>query len=371
MPTRREPAKRRAVNPFRIAGPVLRLIDPETAHRLTVRALELGIVPPSRDVDPPRLATTLWGKNFANPIGLAAGFDKDARVIDAMAALGFGFVEAGTVTPFPQPGNPRPRVFRLAADRAVINRLGFNSAGLDAFVARLQDRHRPHPDTGPASIVGANVGANRGSPDPTEDYVTGFKAVRGLVDYVTVNISSPNTPGLRDLQQENALAGLLDRLVNARAGDIGMSTPIVVKIAPDLEAEEIQAIAEVVLEKQIDGVIISNTTIARPLSLRGRHRVQIGGLSGAPLRDAATNLLRTFYKLTGGRIPLIGVGGIASGADVYAKIRAGASLVQLYTGLIYEGPGLITKIKHELDACLERDGMTNIAAAVGDDVNAR
>ena len=280
-----------------------------------------------------------------------------------MLSLGFGFVEAGTVTPQAQVGNPRPRVFRLYQDRAVINRLGFNSAGLDRFVARLRAR------TGASGVVGANLGANRGSPDPVEDYAVGFSAVRGLVDYVTVNISSPNTPGLRDLQQENALAGLLDRLVNIRARGAGASAPIVVKIAPDLDNDDVAAIAEVVLDKQIDGIIVSNTTIARPAELRARHRNQTGGLSGAPLLEPSTALLAQLYRLTGGRIPLIGVGGIASGADAYRKIRAGASLVQLYTALIYQGPGLISKIKRELDELLQRDGAANVAAMVGRDID--
>ena len=365
LPPTGEPAKPRVVNLYGSIKPLLRMLDPETAHGLTMRALELGIVPAPRDQDPPRLATKLWGKTFRNPVGLAAGFDKDARVINAMLSLGFGFVEAGTVTPQAQVGNPRPRVFRLYQDRAVINRLGFNSAGLDRFVARLRAR------TGASGVVGANLGANRGSPDPVEDYAVGFSAVRGLVDYVTVNISSPNTPGLRDLQQENALAGLLDRLVNIRARGAGASAPILVKISPDLDDDDVAAIAEVVLDKQIDGIIVSNTTIARPAELRARHRNQTGGLSGAPLLEPSTALLAQLYRLTGGRIPLIGVGGIASGADAYRKIRAGASLVQLYTALIYQGPGLISKIKRELDELLQRDGAANVAAMVGRDMDDR
>ncbi len=351
------------MNPYGYINPLLRMLDPESAHGLTMRALELGIVPPSRDQDPPGLTTKLWGKTFSNPVGLAAGFDKDARVINAMLSLGFGFVEAGTVTPQPQPGNPRPRIFRLHQDRAVINRLGFNSAGLDQFVARLRAR------IDASGVVGVNLGANRGSPDPVEDFAAGFSAVCELVDYVTVNVSSPNTPGLRDLQQENALAGLLDRLVNIRARLNGASAPILIKIAPDLDDDEVTAIAEVVLDKQIDGIVVSNTTIARPSELRARHRKQMGGLSGAPLRDPSTVLLAKVYRLTGGRIPLIGVGGIASGKDAYDKIRAGASLVQLYTALIYEGPSLISKIKTELHDLLKRDGATNVAAMVGRDVD--
>ncbi len=347
---------------YRLVGPLLGLLDPETAHGLTLRALEAGLIPAARDADSPRLAVNLWGKRFANPVGLAAGFDKDARVAERMLGLGFGFVETGTVTPKPQPGNPKPRIFRLRRDRAVINRLGFNSGGLEAFVARLADRPRG------GGVVGGNVGANRGSTDPIEDYAIGFRAMQELVDYVTVNVSSPNTPGLRDLQRHDSLARLLDRLVNIRAEAEGGGVPILVKIAPDLEDEGVVAIADVVLDKQIDGVIVSNTTSVRNVDLRSRHRRQTGGLSGAPLLAPSTALLAEIYRLTGGRIPLIGVGGVASGADAYAKIRAGASLIQLYTALIYEGPGLISRIKSELDECLMRDGIDNIAAAVGMDV---
>ncbi len=347
---------------YRLVGPLLGLLDPETAHGLTLRALEAGLIPAARDADSPRLAVNLWGKHFANPVGLAAGFDKDARVVERMLGLGFGFVETGTVTPNPQPGNPKPRIFRLRRDRAVINRLGFNSGGLEAFVARLADRPRG------GGVVGGNVGANRGSADPIEDYAIGFRAMQELVDYITVNVSSPNTPGLRDLQQHDSLARLLDRLVNIRAEAEGGGVPILVKIAPDLEDEGVVAIADVVLDKQIDGVIVSNTTSARNVDLRSRHRRQTGGLSGAPLLAPSTALLAEIYRLTGGRIPLIGVGGVASGADAYVKIRAGASLIQLYTALIYEGPGLISRIKSELDGCLMRDGIDNIAAAVGMDV---
>ena len=344
---------------YRVASPLLRLLDPETAHSLTLRALEAGLVPAAPDPDPPGLGIDLWGRRFANPIGLAAGFDKDARVVDRMLALGFGFVEVGTVTPEPQPGNPKPRIFRLRHDRAVINRLGFNSGGLDAFVARLTQCPPGN------KIVGANIGANRGSSDPTEDYAIGFRAVHRLVDYVTLNISSPNTPGLRDLQQYDHLASLLEKLVNirSRAGD--GSAQILVKIAPDLETKEAAAIAEIVLDKQIDGIIISNTTVARDPSLRSRNSRETGGLTGAPLLPASTALLADIYRLTAGRIPLIGVGGIASGKDAYEKIRAGASLIQLYTALVYEGPGLISRIKRELETCLARDGIDHVSAAVG------
>ena len=356
-----ETAKPRAVEYYRLVGPALGLLDPETAHRLTLRALAAGLVPAACDADSPRLAVSVWGRRFANPVGLAAGFDKDASAVTRLLGLGFGFVEAGTVTPRPQPGNPRPRVFRLRRDRAVINRLGFNSRGLDAFAARLATRP-PSP-----GVVGANLGANRGSPDPIEDFAIGFRAVMELVDYVAVNVSSPNTPGLRDLQRRDPLARLLDTLVAVRAEAGGPAVPILVKIAPDLGDEEVAAIAEIVLDKQIDGMIVANSTIARGAALRGRHRRQAGGLSGAPLMAPSTALLAATYRLTGGRIPLVGVGGIASGADAYTKIRAGASLVQLYTALVYEGPGLISRIKSELGACLARDGFGHVAAAVGAD----
>jgi dihydroorotate dehydrogenase len=339
----------------------LRALEPETAHRLTLGALRRGLVSGPHGDDDPALRINVLGREFANPVGLAAGFDKNAEVADAMLRLGFGFVETGTVTPRPQPGNPRPRVFRLPEDGAVINRLGFNNDGLDAVAARLAAR----PRTG---IVAANIGRNRDSDDAIADYVAGLRALHRSVDFLVVNVSSPNTPGLRALQARDTLDALLAALLAARA-EVTLAqeipVPLLVKIAPDLEPDERQAIAEVALSRSLDGLVIGNTTVGRRAGLKGRHRNQEGGLSGAPLFAPSTALLAEMYRLTGGRIALIGVGGIASGADAYAKIRAGASLVQLYTALIYQGPALVGRLKAELARCLARDGYESVADAVG------
>ncbi len=344
---------------YRIARPALFALDAERAHELAIWALANGLAGASRAADPPSLAVRAFGLDFPNPVGLAAGFDKDARAMAGGLKLGFGFVEAGTVTPLPQPGNPKPRLFRLAEDRAVINRLGFNGRGLDAFARRM--RARPH-----AGIVGANVGRNKETADEAADFERGVETLAPLADYLTVNISSPNTPGLRDLQRAEALAALLDRLVAARART-GARPPILVKVAPDLDADGRRAVAEVALAAGIDGLIVGNTTTARPASLRSRHKGEAGGLSGAPLMAPSTEVLREFYRLTGGRLPLVGCGGVASGADAYAKIRAGATLVQLYTALVFDGPGLVVRIKRELAQCLARDGFVAVADAVGAD----
>jgi len=349
---------------FDLALPVLRLLPPEAAHRLTIRALGAGLAPRVNEADPPALAAKLWRRNFPNPIGLAAGFDKDAEVPDAMLAFGFGFVEIGTITPRPQKGNPKPRLFRLSEDRAVINRLGFNSRGVEAAARRLAlRRERP-------GIVGANIGKNRDTRDDLGDYAEGVRALAPLADYLTVNISSPNTPGLRDLQRKSAVTRLIARLIEARAKAAPRNPPpILLKIAPDLSPEERADLAEVALSSGIDGLIIANTTVARPASLKSRAAPEPGGLSGAPLLAPSTALLAEMYRLTGGKLPLIGVGGIASGADAYAKIRAGASLVQLYTALIFEGPGLVRRVKHELAELLARDGFTSVMAAIGADAH--
>lgn len=339
---------------YALARPLLFALDPETAHRLTIKALRMGVMP-AAGADDPILATTLAGLSLPNPIGLAAGFDKNAEVPDPLLRLGFGFVEAGTVTPLPQPGNPRPRMFRLVEDRAVINRLGFNNEGLDAFVRRLRAR------AGRPGIVGANVGANKDATDRIADYEGGVAAVRGHASYVTVNISSPNTPGLRALQSRDALAELVARTMAARGRS---GPPLFVKVAPDLADDDVRDIAEVAIAGGIDGLIVSNTTIARP-ALRSRHAGEAGGLSGAPLLAPSTQMLRAFRAATAGRLPLIGAGGVASGADAYAKIRAGASAVQLYTGLVYGGPGLVATIKRELAGLLRRDGFASVEAAVG------
>jgi dihydroorotate dehydrogenase len=353
---------------YTLAGPVLRLLPPERAHRAAIWALRLGLVPGEDAPDDPILACRIWGRDLANPVGLAAGFDKDAEAVDAALRTGFGFVEAGTVTPLPQPGNPRPRLFRLAEDAAVINRLGFNSKGLARFAGRLA-RRRGGPMA--RGLVGANVGRNKETPDPVADFEIGIEAVAGLADYVVMNLSSPNTPGLRALQERDALAGLLDRAMVALrrgAADPARPPPLVVKIAPDLTAEERRDVAEVALAAKVDGLIVGNTTIARPPTLTSRARAESGGLSGRPLFAPATECLADMYRLTAGRVPLIGCGGVASGADAYAKIRAGATLVQIYTALVFAGPALVSRIKRELADCLRRDGFGAVGEAVGKSV---
>jgi len=339
-----------------LAARAIRALPAETAHRATVRLTGL-LAPllPKGPADDPRLGVAAFGLRFPNPVGLAAGFDKDAEVPDAMLKLGFGFVECGTVTPKPQAGNPRPRLFRLPQDRAVINRMGFNNRGMAAVARRLEARHK-------TGIVGINIGANKDSADRIADYAKGFARLAPLADYVTVNVSSPNTPGLRGLQNKEELARLLTVLLESRNGNA--FKPVLLKIAPDLDGHALDDIAHTVAASGIEGIIISNTTIARPpLESAGAH--ETGGLSGRPLLAPSTEILRQMRARVPSNIVLIGVGGISSGADVYEKIRAGASLVQLYTGLVYEGPGLVTLIKQELLACLDRDGFATIADAVG------
>jgi dihydroorotate dehydrogenase len=352
------------VDTYRLVWPLLRLIEPETAHRLSVAALKAGLVPSPKRFEDPILEVDLCGLTVPNPVGLAAGFDKDAEVADRMLAQGFGFVEVGTVTPRPQGGNPRPRLFRLEADRAVINRFGFNNQGLEAVGRRLAERRR----LGRPGIVGANVGPNRDSPDPVADCAAGVGAFAGLADYLVINVSSPNTPGLRDLQGRRALEGLLAAALAARAETGAAAPPLLVKIAPDLASENLRDIAEVALAAGIDGLIATNTTVERPAGLVGRHRDETGGLSGRPLFEPSTAVLADLYRLTEGRLPLIGVGGISSGADAYAKIRAGASLVQLYTALVYEGPRLVGRINRDLAGRLRADGFSSVAEAVGSGV---
>jgi dihydroorotate dehydrogenase len=309
---------------------------------------------PGARADDPRLEVKALGLSFPNPIGLAAGFDKDARVPDAMLKLGFGFVECGTVTPKPQVGNPRPRLFRLREDHAVINRMGFNNRGMDGAARNLAQRRKN-------GIVGINIGANKASSDRIADYAQSFARLAPLADYVAVNVSSPNTPGLRGLQNKEELSQLLAALIHARAG---VGYPILLKIAPDLDAPALDDIAQVVIASRIEGVIVSNTTIARP-ALKGRHAGETGGLSGRPLFQPSTEILRQMRARLPGDIALIGVGGISSGRDAYEKILAGASLVQLYTALVYQGPGLVGRIKRDLLACLAGDGFSSVAAAIG------
>lgn len=331
-------------------------LDAETAHHLTIRMLQKGFGPNAMK-ETPRLATSVAGLSFPNPLGLAAGFDKNAEAPDALLEMGFGFVEVGAVTPRPQPGNPRPRVFRLRADAGVINRYGFNNDGLDAVAARLQVRARN-------GIVGVNLGANKDSDDRTEDYVKGVKALAGLVDFYTVNISSPNTPGLRALQDKAALRELMARVLAARQ-EAKVKTPVFLKIAPDLADEDKADIAGVTRELALDGLIISNTTIARAPNLRSASASEKGGLSGKPLFAASTALLREFYQTIGKETPLIGVGGVSTARDAYEKILAGASLVQLYTALVYEGPSLPSRTLKDLPAFLDADGFETVDQAVG------
>jgi dihydroorotate dehydrogenase len=342
---------------YPLIRPLLWALPPERAHEVTLRALEAGLGGRARGSDAPSLRQTLWGLDFANPIGLAAGFDKDGRVPDAMLRLGFGFAECGTVTPRPQPGNPRPRVFRLKEDAALINRLGFNGGGLDGLVARLRRRERH-------GIVGVNIGKNRDSTDAVADYVAGVRRTARLADYLVVNISSPNTPGLRDLQAKAALDELVQAVLAARA-ESGASPPLLVKIAPDLGPGEVADIAEVARQRAVDGIVVGNTTVARPATLKSASAKEAGGLSGKPLFARSTELLDEMYRLTGGTIPLVGVGGVAGAGDAYAKIRAGASLVQLYTGLVFGGPALIGEIKSGLAELLRRDGFACVSDAVG------
>ena len=323
-----------------------------------MRTLKLGLLPADRRADPPSLAVEVWGRALPNPVGLAAGFDKNAEVPDAMLDLGFGLVEIGSVTPRPQEGNPRPRLFRLTADRAVINRMGFPGQGLDAARSRLAARPR-------RGFVGVNVGANKDTTDRAADYVIGCAALAPYADYLVCNVSSPNTPGLRNLQGRAELGDLLKRVQDAIAAK---PVPLVVKIAPDATDDDLDDIVTVCRGLRIDGIIVGNTTLSRPASLRSSRREEAGGLSGPPLMSLSTEVLRRTAQRTEKQFPLIGCGGIASGADAYAKIRAGATLVQLYSSMVYDGPPLIRRIKDELAALLARDGFANVNEAVGADV---
>ena len=340
------------------AASVLRLFPAETAHRATIRLARTfaPLLPAERSADP-ALAVRVLGRDFPNPIGLAAGFDKNAEVPSAMLDFGFGFVECGTVTPRPQNGNPRPRLFRLSEDRAVINRMGFNNDGMETIAARLAARKRN-------GILGINIGANKDSTDRIADYRAALQRLAPLADYVAVNVSSPNTPGLRGLQERNELTRLLDALMEAHT-QLAVPCPLLLKIAPDLDASALDDIAQVALACGIDGLIVSNTTIARPPSLKSPQANEAGGLSGAPLLELSTRILREMHARVGGRLVLVGVGGVSSGADAYEKIRAGANLVQLYSALAFEGPGLVQWIKRELLACLVRDGFSSVRDAVG------
>jgi dihydroorotate dehydrogenase len=343
--------------------PLLRWFDPEDAHRLAIQGLKL--LPPARPrPDDHKLAVRAFGLNFPNPIGMAAGFDKNAEVPDALLRLGFGFVEAGTVTPKPQAGNPRPRIFRLERDEAVINRLGFNSDGAETVLRRLA--RRAHH----AGIVGVNVGANKDSTDRAADYVKLIEAFAPVASYFTVNVSSPNTPGLRNLQQAQALDDLLARVIDTRervrqnAGD----SPVLLKIAPDLSLTELDDVVQIARARRVDGMIVGNTTLARPSTLREKSRArEAGGLSGRPLFRLSTRMVAETYVRAEGAFPIVGVGGIDSGGAALTKIRAGASLIQLYSALIYKGLGLVEDIKNDLASTLLRTGRDQLAEIVGAD----
>ncbi|MGQ0456098.1 MAG: quinone-dependent dihydroorotate dehydrogenase [Hyphomicrobium sp.] len=346
---------------YHLIRPALFALDPEDAHEATLRALEAGLYPRPFGSDDQRLASRVMGLDFPNPVGIAAGYDKDGRVPDAVLGLGCGFAEIGTVTPKPQTGNPKPRVFRLVADDALINRLGFNNGGHDAALARLKAR------AGRGGVVGVNIGANKDSSDRASDYVKGVEAFNAVASYFTVNISSPNTPGLRDLQAPAALDELLSRVMAARESLVAKGEarrPIVVKIAPDIAEDDVTPICARLVAHNVDAIAVSNTTLARS-DLRDSKANEAGGLSGRPAFNLSTAMLARVWQATDGRIPMIGIGGVDSPEAALAKIEAGASLIQLYTGLIYQGPGLIGRIKEHLAATLHREGFDAIAPLIG------
>lgn len=340
---------------YPLIRPLVFAFDAERAHRLSLHAIKL-FGPHRPPLSSAMLSTRVAGLDFPNPVGLAAGYDKDAHVPVEMLGIGFGFAEVGTLTPLPQGGNPVPRLFRLVEDKAVINRMGFNNGGQDAALPRLRAVQGK-------GVIGVNIGANKDALDRVADYATGVRQMASVAAYLTVNISSPNTPGLRALQDEGALTELLCAVREARPAE---GPPVFLKVAPDLEPADIEAIARLSVG-MVDALIVSNTTISRP-ALSSRHASESGGLSGGPLRDLAQQKMRDFAKATGGVLPLIGAGGIANAEDAYARIRAGASLIQIYSALVYEGPGLARRINKGLEALLERDGFTNVSQAVGADV---
>lgn len=372
----------------KLVNPFFAFLDPEVAHKLAVSAAARGWVPREKRPDPPILGLDVWGRRFSNPVGLAAGFDKNAEAVEGLLGLGFGFVEVGSVTPIPQEGNPKPRIFRLPNEGAIINRCGFNSEGIVVVAKRLGAQHGKrkletsstsspagdevkHGGKAGPGILGVNLGKNKTSEDAAADYVQGVHTLSQYADYLVINISSPNTPGLRQLQGRKQLKDLVKKVQAARDemqwGEEG-PPPLLVKIAPDLSKQDLEDIAVVAVALRVDGLIISNTTVQRPDSISQNPVAQeAGGLSGKPLFDMSTNILKEMYVLTKGRIPLIGTGGISSGEDAYKKIRAGATLVQLYTAFAYGGPALIPDIKDELARCLEKDGYKSVNEAVGAD----
>lgn len=346
---------------YDIARAVMMRLDPEDAHRMTIKLLKMGLGPHAQ-VEDPALFTNLWGREFRNPLGLAAGFDKEAEVIAPMFNMGFGFVEVGTVTPHGQPGNPRPRVFRDAPNKSVINRMGFPGRGLAPFWENLGAYRAKYRTI--QGVLGVNIGINKEAASPVTDYRHCIEHLSEFADYIVVNVSSPNTAGLRDLQAREELDKLLSGLQRARAEN-ARRPPLVLKVAPDLEPQQRKDIAELALHHHLDGLIVSNTTVTRPEKLAAKLKDEKGGLSGQLLRALATERVGDFYKLVNGRIPIIGAGGVSSAEDAYEKIRAGASLVQMYTGLVYEGPAVVPRILNGLSALLKRDGYRNVAQAVG------
>lgn len=350
---------------YKLVRPLLfMMLAPEQAHKVTIQALKAGIVPPAPKMDAPALEQSLWGLKFPTPIGLAAGFDKNAEVIGPSFRLGFGFVEVGTVTPRPQSGNPCPRIFRDPSHEAVINRMGFPNHGMNAFKANLEiflgKKNRPR------GVVGLNIGMNKTQSEPAKDYGALIRMLGPMADYIAINISSPNTPGLRDLQSREALLELLAAVHEERRKACGgHPPPVLVKLAPDLDEEQQEELAAAVMEAKVDGLILTNTTLGRPENLPAAFAGQQGGLSGQPLTEKSTRVIHNFYRLTGGKIPIIGVGGVANAQQAYDKIRAGASLVQLYSALVYEGPYVANAINRGLLALLERDGYSDISQAVG------
>lgn len=355
---------------YNIASPLLFRLDPERAHDITLRLMKAGLGPRIPAVEDPALRVTLWDKVFPNPVGIAAGFDKNAEIIGPLLRLGFGFAEIGTVTPKPQHGNPKPRIFRAADHHAIINRMGFPNQGLNRFKTNLHRFLDARPR--PAGLVGINIGMNKSQTDPAKDYCLLLTQLGPFADYLTINISSPNTPGLRNLQDKDSFTALCTRILDERAKSCGIDPPpVLVKFAPDLTETQLGELAAAVLNCGIDGVILTNTTLARPPGLPERFAAEKGGLSGLPLQERSTALIRNFYRLTKGKVPIIGLGGICDAADAYAKIRAGATLVQLYSALVFQGPSVVKDINTGLLALLKQDGFAHISEAVGADHRGR
>ncbi|OUS18130.1 dihydroorotate dehydrogenase (quinone) [Rhodospirillales bacterium 47_12_T64] len=343
---------------------MIRLLDAEKAHTFTLWCLKKGLAPSQKQIDDPVLKTSFWGREFSNPLGLAAGFDKNAEVVRPMLALGFGFTEVGSITPLAQPGNPKPRIFRLTEDKAVINRMGFNNEGMESAAKNLADTRRDRLN----GVLGVNLGKNKDTAVALDDYKQGAKQLCRYADYMVINVSSPNTPGLRALQDRKELEVLIKGVQLTLREEMGeKAPPLVLKIAPDITEQDKEDIAAVALELSLDGLTITNTTIERPSHLRSVHRSEGGGLSGAPLFETSTKVLFDMYRLTEGKIPLIGVGGISSGEQAYKKIKAGASLIQLYSALVYYGPPLVTQILEDLSCFLKQDGYNSVSEAIGAD----